>query len=130
MDRTGYQLSNNYPRMLAGFAAWAGFGITLVLFATGQYLFGGVLVLLSVGLVVVAIRGGRSGERAYSRVDLVIQWIMLAIPIALAFLLLILAILFFRPYAVYAGLYLVVLVILAAVTGRELRRRMPVDQSR
>jgi len=128
MEATRYQLSENYPRMLAGFGAWAGAGIALMLLAAGQYLLGGVLVLLTVAMLVLAIRGGRNSERAYTRVEIVIQWIMLAIPIVLAGLLLILAIMFFRPFLIYAALYLVVLVILAAFAGRELRRRAPADQ--
>ena len=128
MEATRYRLSDNYPRILAGFGAWAGSGIALMLLASGQYLLGGILVLLTVAMLVLAIRGGRSSERAYKGAEIVIQWIILAIPIVLAFLLLILAIMFFRPFSIYAALYFVVLVILAALAGRELRRRVPADQ--
>jgi len=128
MEKSGYHLSKSYPKMLAAFGAWATFGIAFILLGTGQYLFGGILAFFGVGMVVLAIRGGRNSQRAYTRVDLVIQWITLVIPIVLAVLLFFLAFAFFRPYAVYVALYLAVLIFLAALAGRELRRRVPADQ--
>ena len=77
------------------------------------------------GMLVLAIRGGRNAQRAYSRLDLVIQWMVLAVPVILAINLLVLAFAFFRPFTAYVAIYLVVLVILGVFIARELLRKAP-----
>ncbi len=128
MNRTRYQLSQNYPKILGVFGAWTAIGIALTMFGTGQYLLGGLLTVLGVILVAQAIRGGRRSDRPYSRTDLVVQWIILAIPIVLAIIVLFIAVLFFRPFAIYVTVYLAGLVVLAAMAIRELRKRVSTNE--
>ena len=120
-----YHLSSSYPKLLAAFGAWATLGIAIILLGTGQYLFGGVLAVAAVGMIVLVIRADRISERPFSRIDLAVQWVVLAVPMVLAVLLFILAYAFFRPFAPYMALYLAVLMVLAALVARELLRRVP-----
>ena len=125
MNIARYHLSNSYPKLLGAFGSWAAVGIALMLLGTGQYIFGGVLAVGAAGMLVLAIRGGRNAQRAYSRLDLVIQWMVLAVPVILAINLLVLAFAFFRPFTAYVAIYLVVLVILGVFIARELLRKAP-----
>ncbi len=120
-----YHLSSSYPKLLAAFSAWATFGIAIILLSTGQYLFGGVLAVGAVGMIALVIRADRISERAYSRTDLAVQWIVLAVPMVLAVLLFLLAYAFFRPFVAYMALYLAILMVLAALVARELLRGVP-----
>ena len=81
MNSTRFHLSSSYPKLLAAFGAWATFGIAIILLGTGQYVFGGILAVGAAGMIVLAIRADRISERAFSRIDLVIQWIVLAVPL-------------------------------------------------
>ena len=127
MNSTRFHLSSSYPKLLAAFGAWAAFGIAVILLGTGQYIFGGVLAVGAVGMMVLAIRGSRISERAFSRIDLVIQWIVLAVPLVLAGLLFLLAYVYFRPFVAYIALYLAILMVLAALVARELLQGVPSD---
>jgi len=124
-----YHLKRSYPKLLAAFGAWATFGIAIILLGTGQYFFGGVLAAAAAGMIVLVIRADRISERAYSRIDLAVQWIVLGVPTVLAVMLLLLAYVYFRPFVAYVALYLAVLIVLAALAARELLRRIPSDNN-
>ena len=122
MEKHGLRVSARYPRMLAAFGAWAAFGAAFLLIATDQAVFGGILVVGGLAAIVLAIEGSRMRERVYTRLDMLAQWAILILPFGFVILLLVLTVMFYRPYLGYLLFYLAGLLVPAALAARELRR--------
>lgn len=121
VEKSGRQLSDAYPRLLASFGAWLAFGVALLFIATEQPVLGVVFVVGGLGLVTLAIAGSRARKRVYRRVDLTMQWLIIILPIVMMALLLGISAFFMRPLLGYLLAYFLVLMGLAGMAARELR---------
>lgn len=128
MERQGVRLNERYPRILGAFGAWLGLGASILLFAADQWIFGAFLMLGAAVSAVVAIRGSRMSEKVFTKADMFVQWILLVIPVGFVLVLLLVVGRFFFPVAGYFAGYALVLVIIAVLAGRELRRGVPSNQ--
>ncbi len=127
MKDQGVRLSERYTRLLAAFGAWLGMGAALLLLGSGQWVLGIILSALTAVLIVVGIRGSRMSEKTFMRRDLRLQWLTLAIPVGFIGLLILLLARFFTPLVGYAIGYFLVLLVIAALAGRELLSAEPAN---
>ncbi len=123
MEKQGLRLSARYPKYLAAFGAWSAFGMGLAFTAIQSWFWAAILIIGGALAIALAVEGSRMKERVYTRLDLAIQWITLALPIIfIALLVVLLFTTFFRPYLGGVLVYLAGMIVIAALAGRELRR--------
>jgi len=127
MKDQGVRLSERYTRLLAAFGVWLGMGAALLLLGSGQWVLGIILSALTAVLIVVGIRGSRMSEKTFMRRDLRLQGLTLAIPVGFIGLLILLLGRFFTPLVGYAIGYYLVLLVIAALAGRELLSAEPAN---
>ena len=123
MEKQGLRVSARYSKILAIFSAWVAFGAAAALTTSKQTFLVGFLIVVGSVAIVLAVDGRRMLERVHTRLDLVLQAIMLGLPIAfIVLLILILGGSLLRPFLGYIIAYLAGLAVLAALAVRELRR--------
>lgn len=128
MEKQGLRVSARYSKILAIFSAWVAFGAAAGLTTSKHTFLGGFLIVVGLVAVVLAVDGRRMPERVHTKLDLVLQAIILGLPIAFMILLiLVLGGSLLRPFLGYIITYLAGLVVLAALAARELRRGVRVD---
>lgn len=123
MEKQGLRLSARYSKILAIFGGLVAFGGAAGDLATSKTIFGGVLIVIGLVAIVLAVDGRRMPARVFSRIDLVLQSIMLGVPIAfVALLVLVLGGSLLRPFLGYIFTYLAGLIVLATLAVREVKR--------
>lgn len=127
MEKQGLRVSARYSKILAIFSAWVAFGAAAGLVTSKQAFLGAFLIVVGLVAIVLAVDGSRMPERVHTRLDLVLQSIMLGLPIA--FMIMLIVVIggsLLRPFLGYIVAYLTGLVVLAALAVRELRRGVKV----
>jgi hypothetical protein len=100
----------------------------MLLFATKQWIFGLFLLIASGVCAVLGFTSSRMREKVYSKGDIFVQWIILVLPTGSVALMALLLARFVFPIAGYLAAYALVLLAIAAMAARELRRGVPVEQ--
>lgn len=128
MEKQGVRLHERYPRILGAFGAWLGLGASILLFATEHWILGAFLMLGAAISAVVAIRGSRMSEKVFTQADMFVQWILLLMPVGFVLAMLLVLGRFFFPIVGYFAGYALILIVIAVLAGRELRRGVPSNQ--
>ena len=77
MEKQGLRLTARYSKILTIFGALVAFGGAAGDTATTKTVFGGILIVIGLIAIALAVDGRRMSARVHSRLDLVLQGVML-----------------------------------------------------